>query len=171
VEEGYTESRLALGVAYLSLGKWDQAIEQFEIATSDELFGRPWEIYNNIGWAYLQKGQLELAEVNIRRALRENQNFCPAYCNLGEIYSKKGLVRDAITNFRRSISICGESYARPHFLLGLEFGKLGRTDMACEELARAARIKDAAEAEQALDYMRLYNCPGVMHPPTTTDGG
>lgn len=159
----YTESHMALGVIYLGLERWDEAIVQFEFAADDDLFTRPWEAHNNMGWAYMQKGEQALAEVNLKKAIRLNKNYCPAYCNLGELSSQKGNRREAIEHYNKAISICPQNYARPHFLLAVEYGRLGHFDRACAEFAAASKVPDAPEAEQAVKYMRLYNCPGVVH--------
>jgi tetratricopeptide (TPR) repeat protein len=165
VDNRYMDAYMALGVVYLSLNRWDEAILQFERAASDDFFPRPWEAYNNLAWAYLQKGDLDLAEVNANNALRLQEQWCPAYCTLGEVYSKKGLKHKAIKMHLKAIEYCKDSYARPYFLLGLEYGEMGYIDKACESLAKAAGVKNAPEAKQAHEYMTLYNCPGVLQPP------
>jgi tetratricopeptide (TPR) repeat protein len=166
VDRTHTQSRVALGVVYVALNRWDEAIAQFEKATQDDVYGQPWEVFNNLAWAYLQKGDLERAELSAKKALALNDQWCPAYCNLGEVYAKKGLKEQAVINYQKAIKVCKDTYARPHYLLGLEFGEMGHVEMACQELGAAAAVKNAPEAEQARDYLSLYNCPGVVHRPT-----
>jgi Tfp pilus assembly protein PilF len=164
LDPDYTKSRMFLGVVYLDLQRWDDAIREFEAATKDDFYETPWLAYNNLGWAYLQKGELALAEVNIKQAIKLNKNFCPAYCNMGELYSKQGEAyrTKAIVNYQKAISLCPKDYARPHFLLAVEYGHMGLYTKACEELVLASRVQSAPEAEQAREYMRLFNCPNVV---------
>jgi len=163
IDPSYTRSMMALGAVYLSLQRYDEAVEQFERAADDDFFERPWEAYNNLGWTYMQKGNLAMAEVNLERALKQNPNYCPAYTNLGELHARKDRTREAIQSYRKAISLCPGSYARPHFLLGIEYGKVGVYDKACRELAAAASINNSEEAEKAVEYMRIYDCPGVLY--------
>jgi len=159
IDPKYMESHLALGVIYLSLQMWDAAIDQFEIVAEDDLFPRPWEPYNNMGWAYLQKGDLDHAAESLAKAIRLNPKYCPAYCNLGELYSKQGQSQKAMESYLKSIALCPDGYARPHFLLAQEYGKLKYYQQACSELTKAARVTGAPEAESAIEYMHLYGCP------------
>lgn len=165
IDPGFVESHMALGVSYLELERWDEAIFEFEAAVNDELFERPWEAYNNMGWAYFQKGELALAEVNFKKATRLNARYFHAYCNLGELYSKQGRRSKAIENYKKAVALCPQNYARPHFLLAIEYGRRGSYNIACSELYEAAKVVDAPEAEQARDYMRLYNCPAMARVP------
>ena len=165
VDSKYTKSNMALGLVYLKLERWDDAIKEFETVTQDDFFDRPWEAYNNLGWAYLQKGELGMAEVNLKQSIHLNQNYCVAHSNLGELYIKQGDTAKAIESFQAAIGLCPENYARPHLMLAIEYGRLGYFDHACSELSAAAKMKNAPEAAQALEYMKLYNCPGIVTGP------
>jgi type IV pilus assembly protein PilF len=159
------QSRMALGVAFLKLERWDEAITQFELAAHDDFFERPWEAYNDMGWAYLQKGDLAMAEVNFNQAIHLNPNYCIGYTNLGELYGKQDSHEKAIANYQKAISLCPTDYARPHLLLALEYGHFNYFNQACVELSKAAMVKGAPEAAKALEYMRMYNCQGVVSAP------
>ena len=54
----YTEVHNAMGATYLELGKWDEAIQEFNIVLKDFLYMTPFYVLNNIGWAYYKKGRL-----------------------------------------------------------------------------------------------------------------
>jgi type IV pilus biogenesis/stability protein PilW len=165
IDPGYTESHLALGVIYLDLGRYDEAIAEFDAATRDDLFRRPWEAYNNLGYAYLKKGDYAKAEFNLRQAVKLNPNFCVSYCNLGELYSLQGDRRQAVDNYRKAIKLCPDNYARPRFLLAVEYGYANNYRDACNELQLASRTPSAPEAEQIEKYQRLYNCPTIITAP------
>jgi len=164
-DPGYFESRMALGMIYLDLQKYDDAIEQFQMAADNDYFPRLYEAYNSMGWAYYKKNDLAKAEEYFKKSIDQKKNYCIAYNNLGQVYADKNQSDKAIYNYRTAISLCPKNYARPHLLLGIEYGKRGYYNKACEEFRTAASIKNAPEKEKAMDYMRLYNCPGVAHPP------
>lgn len=161
IDPDYTEAHMALGMVYLKLERWDEAIKEFDFAARDELYTSPWIALNNLGWAYMQKGDLDMAELSFKKALDQNNKFCPTYCNLGELYSKRGDSSKAIMNFNIAINLCPQNYARPHFLLALEYGRMGQFNYACKHLNQAARTPNAPESQKAIEYMRIYNCPGT----------
>lgn len=164
IDPQYVESSMALGMVCLELQRWDEAIAQYKIAADNDYFKRPWEAYSNMGWAYLQKGEYDQAEQSLKQAVKLNANFCPAYTNLGELYSKQNNRQKAIYYFQKAINLCPANYARPHFLMGIEYAYENDYDRACKEFAAAAVVPNAAEADKAMDYVRLYNCPGVVMP-------
>ncbi len=161
IDDGYNDSHMALGIIYLGLQRFDDAIEQFEIVAGDDLYPEPWVVHNNLGWAYMQKGDLALAETNLNRAKRMNPKFCPVYTNLGELYSKQGYRRKSIDFFTKSLELCPKYNSRAHLLLGLEYGKSDLYAKACGHLGAAYKDDAGETSEQALEYMRMYNCPGA----------
>jgi len=165
IDKNFYEANMALGVIYLGLERWDEAIAEFKSAADNDYFPRPHEAFSNMGWAYFKKGDLALAEVNLKQAIKLNDKYCPAYTNLGELYSKQGQRRQAIGQYQQAIALCPRDYARPHYLMAIDYGYLGLYDQACSELVIAILVPNAPEAEPAKEKLRLYNCPGVLTMP------
>ena len=159
LRKDYPEANMALGLVYLELKRWDEAILQFDLVAQHELYREPEAAYNNLGWAYLMKGEREKAGAAFQNALRINPNYCPAYCNLGEVEAQKGLSANAIKNYRRAIE-CQPNYGRSHLLLGLELQKQKDVAGACREFAATIQHwPDTVEAGRAAEYSQLMNCP------------
>ena len=161
LRKDYPEANQALGMIYLDLKRWDEAIDQFKVVTSHELFREPEAAYNNIGWAYLMKGDQDQAEQNFQQALQINLNYCPAHCNLGEVQTQRGLTTAAIQSFQRAITLCPE-YGRAHLLLGIELQKQKNVAGACREFQATVRLwPNTDEALRSQEYMGLLNCPAA----------
>jgi type IV pilus assembly protein PilF len=159
LRKDYPEANLALGMAYLELKRWDEAIAQYEIVTKNELFRTPEEAYNNIGWAWLMKGDSEKAGQSFQTALSINSNYCPARVNLGEVEAKKGNSADAIRDLQRASQQCPD-YSRAHLLLGIEWQKQKKIPASCREFQAALRAAPNSEdARRAGEYAQLLGCP------------
>ncbi|OGP60189.1 MAG: hypothetical protein A2V67_04975 [Deltaproteobacteria bacterium RBG_13_61_14] len=159
LRKDYPEANLALGMVYLELKRWDEAVAQFELVTRHELFRQPEAAYNNLGWAYLMKGDREKAVQAFQTVLKINPNYCPASCNLGEVEAQKGLSAAAIKEYRRALEFCPD-YGRARLLLGIELQKQKDVAGACREFQAAVRVwPNTDEAQRAQEYMGLLNCP------------
>jgi Tfp pilus assembly protein PilF len=166
-KDPYPEVNMALGMIYLEQSLLDDAIVQFEIAADNDLYRNAFEAFNNLGWAYMQKGDLEKAEINLRQALKLNPNWCISHCNLGEVYLEKGKTDSGIKSLNKAVGLCPQ-YARPHLLLGIEYNRQKKIPHACREFNAALNADfKSREAHKAEEYMRLLNCkrtPGKSSP-------
>ncbi len=165
IDSGFSDSHMALGMVYLELGRYDDAIESFKVVVNDDLYESPGTAYSNLGYAYMKKKDYSNAEYYLKKAIKTNPRFCVAYCNLGEMYSLKGEHEKAIRKLKKSVSFCPRGYARPRFLLAIEYGELKMYSKACEQLYKASQVKNAPEAERIDKYMRLYNCSSTVTKP------
>jgi len=93
---GYLDARWNLCTMLLEQKKFDEAI----ICLTEALRERnDWpeihKMYNKLGYAYAQKGDLTLAEVNFRKALSLKPDYEPARRNLARALAKQKQVADA----------------------------------------------------------------------------
>ncbi len=88
---GYPEARGNLCTTLLEQKKLDEAITCLTEALQER---NDWpdmhKMYNNLGSAYAQKGNLTLAEVNYRKALALKPDYEPARNNLALVLAKQG---------------------------------------------------------------------------------
>ncbi len=165
-QEKYPEANMALGIIYLRENRLDEAIVQFRSAAENDLFRNAFEAYNNLGWAYLLKGDLESAEKNLNLALKLNPNWCISHCNLGEVYIKQGKKEQGMASLKKATKLCPQ-YARPHLLLGIEYNREKKTPEACREFNAAynADSKTEEQGQKAEGYLNLLNCRRVPKNP------
>jgi len=84
--------------------------------------------YNNLGSAYIRKGNFSEAEPLFRKTLALNPSYPNAYYNLGSIAMKEGRKKEAEAFFWRAIQL-NSGYFSAHYDLGLiliEKGDFGR---------------------------------------------
>jgi len=60
-------------------------------------------VVNNLGALYLERGELDKAEVKFRRAMEMDQDYALAYFNLGTVNKRKGDMESALSNFRECL--------------------------------------------------------------------
>ncbi|MGB0648455.1 MAG: tetratricopeptide repeat protein [Bradymonadia bacterium] len=113
----YYAAKNNLGAAYLSEGRWDDAISVFQELVGEIKYATPGHGHNNLGWAWFKKGAFDKAEKSFRLALTMNPRLCQAYNNLGQVLFERGKAEQAEKYLRRGIKRC-KRYAEPHFHLG-----------------------------------------------------
>jgi len=108
--------------------------------------------HNNLGNAFLQKGQTEEAIAHIREAVRINPAISEAMNNLGLALLQKGQTGEAIALFREAVRI-NPSYSEPHNNLGYALLQKSQAEEAIAHFREALRINPAySEAMNNLAY-------------------
>ena len=95
--------------------------------------------YNNLGIIYAEKGMLDKAISNFKKALSINPRHTEAHSNLGTAYAQQGKVDDAIAEFKQALAI------NPHFLdanrnLVLAYYNQGKYNLAVTHLNEAMKL-------------------------------
>jgi len=107
-------------------------------------------VRNNLGYALLQKGQMDEAMAQCQKALEINPNYAEAHNNLGNALSKKGQVDEAIEQYQKALEIAPTD-AVAHYNLGLTLSQEGQVDEAIAQFQEALRLKpDFTEAQVIL---------------------
>lgn len=105
IKPDYTPAKNYLGVAYLAQKKWDDAISCFKEITGDLLYVTPHYPLSNLGWAYYNKKEYDLAEKYYKDALKIEPRFAIALSGLGRTYVAMGKISDAIATFEKAVKI------------------------------------------------------------------
>ncbi|HVJ17006.1 MAG TPA: tetratricopeptide repeat protein [Polyangiaceae bacterium] len=96
----FREARNTLGVVLIHQRKGAEAVKVLKPRTEDILYPTPEYAWGNLGWAYLELGQLDAAVDALKRSIAAQPMFCVGHLRLGLAYErKKELVpaRDAFT--------------------------------------------------------------------------
>jgi tetratricopeptide (TPR) repeat protein len=146
-----------MGATYLELGKWDEAIREFDLVLKDILYLTPFYVLNNLGYAYYKKGDRQRAIENYKKALSMKPDFGLAYYNLGLAYKDNKQTEQAIEAMRSSVTYA-PSFLNAQFQLGLlsfNAGKYAEAKKAFQEVVRLApQSENGRLAQQYLDFLK-----------------
>ncbi len=101
-------ARNHLGVTYLELERFHEAIEVIEPLLKEPLYTTPYLAHNNMGWAYLRLGDLRNAEKHMRMAVFLNPKFCLGYRNLGLLAKEQRDIPQAIRYLEDATRLCAK---------------------------------------------------------------
>lgn len=99
------DAKNTLGVILVHQGRYDEAIAVLRPLAEDILYASPEKSWGNLGWAYLQKGDNDLAIDALRRATAAQPLFCVGHYRLGLAYEKRGELPLAREAFTRAVEI------------------------------------------------------------------
>ena len=117
-------------VASLKSGKTAQAVELL-VQVSNDAPDKPY-VFTNLGLAYLQQQELDLAEQAFIQAIARDDRDAVAHNHLGILQRQKGQFKEARSRYQRAIQI-DSGYASAHLNLGILF------DIYLQELDLALR--------------------------------
>lgn len=94
---------LIVGHRLMAAGEYDLALKAYYRAAGEQ--GLTVDTLSAIGSANLHLGRLGQAETALRRALKEDQTFVPAWNNLGVVLMEKGEIAEASRVFRTAYAL------------------------------------------------------------------
>lgn len=139
----FREARNTLGVILIHEKRYDDAIGVLRPLTEDILYQTPENAWGNLGWAYLEKGELRRAIDALERSVAAQPLFCVGNYRLGLAYEKKREFSSALQAYTRALEtdapacqalqdgFAGRARAR---------AALGRADEARADLARCVEL-------------------------------
>ena len=139
VKPRFFAARNHLGVTYLALERWQEAIEILKPLLKEPTYTTPYLVHNNIGWAHLKHGDLRRAERHLRMSVFVNPKFCQGHRNLGLLAVEQRDLSAAVTHMEEAIRRCPK-VAEFNFQLGEVLAASGFTDRAHAAFARCARL-------------------------------
>jgi len=158
----FSEAQNNLGTLYLLMKKWDLAIECFQKAVENILYQTPEFAYNNMGFAYYNKGEYEKAINYYHMALKSSPAYAGCHANLGLAYEAIKRWEEAIEAYSKAILFLPKN-PTPHFRLGKLYYELNRRDEAEERLKQFLSLSpegpDAKEAKELLRKIELKQNP------------
>jgi Tfp pilus assembly protein PilF len=150
---GYAEAHVNLAALYLDLARWDDAVAQGREALKIATYQSPEKAYNNIGLAYMGKGDLISARRAFRDALAFHDNFPEAHRNLGTTYFQQGQVEGAIQEFREALRL-RPNYPEALVDLGVAYLERGSKTEAAAQFQKVIQLDPESElAELAKWYL------------------
>jgi tetratricopeptide (TPR) repeat protein len=152
----FREAKNTLGVVLIHRKRYPEAIEILRPLTEDILYQTPENAWGNLGWAYLESGQVDRAIDALRRSVAAQPLFCVGNFRLGLAHEQKGQPNEALEAFTRALETedpgckgLQVAYeARARVLL-----ELGRADDAHDDLDHCVGLARDTEAGKKCSAM------------------
>jgi tetratricopeptide (TPR) repeat protein len=113
------------------------------------------DAHYNLGRAYMELGNFDLAFREYNETLRLNPNFAKAYYNRGWMYFQEKKIDLAINEFKKAIEVDKKGYTS-YFMLGQCYAGKNMTSLAIEEYKKSISINpNYAKAHQNLGIAYL----------------
>jgi Tfp pilus assembly protein PilF len=143
----YSEARNRLGVNYMEMKRWDDAIHQFRFVTEDIFFPDQEAASINLGLAYFGKGDYPKALSVLRSVVGAYSGNPRGRLHLGRVYFALDKLDLAIAEYRKAIDIYAD-YAGAHYNLGIAYLKLKDYQKAGATFREVLRIAPDSELGQ-----------------------
>ncbi len=143
-----------LGALYLSMERWDQAIEYFNEAAGNLLFMRSELALMGKGYAYYRKGDYPAA----LQAYRDAETIAPRLASLhfhvGETYAALGREKLAKASYEKAIFFA-PAYAEARYQLAILLLKEQQIDAAKEQLSKIVEQSTLSDwGLRAADFLK-----------------
>jgi Tfp pilus assembly protein PilF len=160
----HQDARLALGVTYLQMERWNDAAAEFQRLIDDPTFIRPSRALVNLGWAHYKSGDLDQAVSDFEHALKLERTNYTAHLDLGIVLYEKGELVEAVKHFEECVNIIGErpapvfgsAEAEARFRMARAYVRLNQRDRAVDTLKVAVERGGQSEwAQKSSDYLKV----------------
>ena len=151
----FSDARNNLGVDYLELKRWDDAIYQFKLVTEDIFYQNQAAASINLALAYFGKGDFSQALSILRGMLTTYPRDPRVRLNLGKVYYALDKYDLAIEEYQKAIELFND-YAMAHYELALAYLKVEKKSAAAESFKEVVRISPDSEIGQlSREYLDL----------------
>src|SRR5262245_436436 len=160
----HQEARLALGVTFLQMQRWDDAAAEFQRLADDPTFIRPSRARVTLGWAHYKSGKLDQAKADFERALGSDRSNYVAHLDLGIVLYDRDELVEAIRHFEECVKIVGErpapvygsAEAEARFRMAQAYVRLNQRQRAVDSLRVAVQRGGESEwARKSSDYLKV----------------
>ncbi|MEM4707535.1 MAG: tetratricopeptide repeat protein [Candidatus Anstonellales archaeon] len=142
-----------LGDAYYKAGRYKEAEEIF--LESSKKWGKKEQVWERLGYVYVELGRLRDAEICFKRSLKINKDYIYAKVGLGKVLIAEAKYKEA----RELLEPLAKNYPKngeAHMNLGLAYLGLNELDKAETEFKRAIELKEKY-AEALTGLGRVYH--------------
>ncbi len=139
----FREAKNTLAVVLVHQKRYADAVAVLKPLTADILYQTPENAWGNLGWAYLELGQLDSAIDALRRAVAAQPLFCVGNLRLGRALEQKGQVTEALDAYTQALTTeaPGCSALQDAWLSrGKLHMKLGKSAEAASDLTRCEEL-------------------------------
>lgn len=148
IRPNFREARNTLGVTLIHQKKAKEAIAVLQPLAEDMLYQTPEKAWGNLGWAYLEAGELDRAVDALRRSIAAQPLFCVGSYRLGIAYERKGELAPALDALTRALETEAPECSRLQDALAARARvatRLGKAELARSDLERCVELSASTE--------------------------
>lgn len=154
LDKNFSSSNVGKGIVLREMGRYDEALAQFNTALDNILFHEPDKAYYNIALTYLAMKDRENAIKFFKQTIGLRSDFLQPYSQLALIYIDLRNYEAAIEVLKVLLSYVPDS-PEAHLLLGKTYLKLARSTAADMEFKEVIRLApDSEYAREAMIYLK-----------------
>lgn len=149
LDPGYSRAYDNMGLCHEALGKYDEAIEDYQQAVRlnrQKQPNSPWPPLN-LGALLVKLGRQAEAEEYLRESLGYNPKFPQVRYQLGLLLEKQGKDAEALQELDQA-ALLDPAYPEPHYVLGQIYRKKGEMKKAEMEWTKFQQLKKAKPNER-----------------------
>jgi type IV pilus assembly protein PilF len=105
LRKDFREAQNTLGVVLIHRKQYAHAVAVLKPLSEDILYQTPENAWGNLGWAYLELGQLDAALDALSRSVAVQPNFCVGHFRLGLARQKKQDYRGAVLAYSNALAV------------------------------------------------------------------
>lgn len=146
-----------LAALYLTMERYDDAIEAFGVAANSLFFEQPEMAWTGMGLAYFKKQDYPAATSAYQKAMELNNRYYLAPYRLGEVYYNQDRIVEALDMFTRSVQLA-PGFVEGNYWQGLVYMKMKETDKAKKSFLEVLRLAPGSEsARLAANYLKIIS--------------
>jgi Tfp pilus assembly protein PilF len=149
VKQDYREAQNTLGVVLIHREKYQAAVGVLKPLTADILYQTPENAWGNLGWAYLEQGELDPAIDALSRSVAAQPLFCVGNYRLGVAHERKRQPAQALAALDRALGTddprC-QSLQEAYLARARVRATLGQVEDAADDLDRCVTLQKTSDA-------------------------
>jgi Tfp pilus assembly protein PilF len=144
-EPDMRDAKNALGVVLVHRGRPKEAVKVLKPLSGDILYRSPEKAWGNLGWAYLEAGDIDDAVQALKRSVAAQPSFCVGHYRLGVAFEQKKDYAAARQSYTRALSVekgACERLQVAYLGRARVLQKLGQRAKAGKDLKRCHALKE-----------------------------
>ncbi len=147
VDPDYGDLYNVLGICFLGLGRYDEAIAAHQRYV--QLAATEPNAHDSLGMSFQQSGRYDRAVAEYNAALAMDPEFEPAIIHLGDVYFQQGRYREAVGQYQRYVQVTGSDTAK-----AIGYGSIAKVYSSEHDYRRA---EEAARNELKFEKGAVWN--------------
>jgi type IV pilus biogenesis/stability protein PilW len=139
----FAEAHNNLGQLLARTGRLEEAVKEFDVATSIMMYREPWVARCNKGQALWRMGKKEEGIAELKACLNFQPKYCQGWRELGRVQLADGQAKDAVSSLEQYAKLC-DRVADAHQQLGVALLRTGQVARARDSFQRCTELAEGS---------------------------